>query len=146
MDDLDLRVPVTKRQAAENERLGFLSRFVTTRMSFQLESALYSLAESLTEGQYHGGLWEFYELSNGGFYMAPNIDKQFNVVVPGNFYEGTLSSDALGIVVTLMVLSRLSFEVGEALTEKFANCYHALREYMLDSDHPEVIEMIRATD
>lgn len=143
MDDVQV---VTKRQAAENERLGFLPRFVSPRATLKLESAIYTLAEDLTEGQYHGGLWDMFELSNGGFYMAPNVSKTFSVVVPGNYYSGSLSSDALGIITTLSALSMLSFDADEQTTEKLARCYYALREYMLDSGHPETVEMIKATD
>jgi hypothetical protein len=30
---------------------------------------------------YSGGLWDFYSLSNGGFYMAPTNEKQFKIDV-----------------------------------------------------------------
>ena len=29
---------------------------------------------------YNGGLWQFYVLGNGGFYMAPDSDSQFQVI------------------------------------------------------------------
>ncbi|MBK8105137.1 MAG: antirestriction protein [Betaproteobacteria bacterium] len=28
---------------------------------------------------YNGGLWQFYVLANGGFYMAPDVDRGFEV-------------------------------------------------------------------
>jgi hypothetical protein len=49
---------------------------------------------------YSGGLWEFYTLSNGGFYMAPSTDVIFHVSCD-NMFEGDLSGDALGITACL---------------------------------------------
>jgi hypothetical protein len=43
---------------------------------------------------------DYYELSNGGFYMAPCLDKKLTMFVEGNGYEGILSADAAGIVAS----------------------------------------------
>ena len=56
---------------------------------------MFSLAERLSE-DYHGGYWEFYTLSNGGFYMAPSGDRFYHVTCENQF-EGDLSEDAFGI-------------------------------------------------
>ncbi len=45
---------------------------------------------------YHGGYWEFYKLSNGGFYMAQDTGRKFQVFCENGF-AGELSADALGI-------------------------------------------------
>ena len=58
------------------------------------------------------GSWELYTLSNGGFYMAPDIAQTWEVSCP-NYYAGTLSSDALGIVACLCAYSHLSFRINE---------------------------------
>lgn len=139
---------VTKTQVPVNKRMGFLANKIPPALAFRFENAIYTLTETMAGDQYHGGYWEFYELSNGGFYMAPNVDKekQFDVTVQGNMYQGKLSGDALGIVVTLTILSHMSFHVSEHVGQRVAALYHSLREYMLDSDHPEVVEMIQATD
>ncbi|MGR8998212.1 MAG: antirestriction protein [Gammaproteobacteria bacterium] len=68
---------------------------------------MYSITVNIAD-DYNGSYWEFYELSNGGFYMAPRSDSKFNVSCENGF-EGQLSADALGIVACLYAHSNLSF-------------------------------------
>lgn len=97
---------------------------------------------------YNGGMWEFYELENGGFYMAPDIaEPQTTAIsVDSNYYEGMVSWDAAGIVACLFAMSHLTFhpkttrEQGELLSRKF----HQLREYALT--HAEAGEIFQAID
>ena len=103
-----------------------------------LEPLVYTFAGNLSNN-YNGGYWEFYTLSNGGFYMAPDSDKPFNVCCE-NGYEGTLSADAFGITCCLYAYSHLSFT-----DEVFIDHYYWLREYMLDS-HPEAEAILKAID
>lgn len=43
---------------------------------------------------YNGGFWNFYTLTNGGFYMAPAGDKRMRLEVDGNGFSGEMSADA----------------------------------------------------
>ena len=88
------------------------------------------------------GYWDFYTLSNEGFYMTPSEDRIFHVKCQ-NMYEGDLSADALGITSCLYAYSNLSFSLTD-MAREYARHYHLLREYMLD--HPEVREILGATD
>ena len=45
-------------------------------------------------------LFGVYQLSNGGFYMAPAADRLFHVICKNQF-EGDLTADALGITACL---------------------------------------------
>src|SRR5438270_6020632 len=72
------------------------------------ESTVYNFARGLNK-TYAGGFWTYYELSNGGFYMVPDITTPVHVKWNDNNYEGTMSADAFGIVVCLFALSHLSF-------------------------------------
>jgi hypothetical protein len=93
-------------------------------------------------GDYSGGYWDFYQLSNGGFYMAPSEDRVFHVTCD-NMFEGDLSADALGITASLYAFSHLSFTNGR-FGRVCACHYHRLREYMFE--HPEVRSILGATD
>lgn len=108
----------------------------------QLEPAIFGFASRLSP-TYRGGYWEFYELDNGGFYMAPDDDESF-VVRCENGYQGTMSADALGITACLYAYSRLSFVAGDAIGEVYARQYHLLREYMME--HSEATAIFGATD
>ena len=108
----------------------------------QLEPTVFNVASMLSP-DYGGGYWEFYELGNDGFYMAPESDVPFNLSCP-NGYEGQLSPDALGIAVCLYAYSHLSFITKGSVAEVYAQHYHLLREYMLG--HAEVDAILSATD
>jgi Antirestriction protein len=56
-----------------------------------------------------GGWWNFYDLSNGGCYLAPGGVETFHLKVMGNGFDGRLSANATGITVTLFALSHLAF-------------------------------------
>ena len=106
----------------------------------QLEPVIYGITERMAN-DYKGGYWEFYTLSNEGFYMAPSIDRVFHVTCDNQF-EGDLSADALGITSCLYAYSNLSFADG--IAREYARQYHLLREYMME--HPEVRAILGATD
>ena len=107
----------------------------------RLEPYIFGLARQLST-DYHGGYWEFYRLSNRGFYMTPERDQAF-WVISENGFSGQLSPEAFGIVVCLYAYSGLSFgedPLAEACTEQ----YHLLREFAID--HNEARSIVAATD
>lgn len=85
---------------------------------------------------YNGGLWDFYTLSNGGFYMAPINEKPFTIDVPTNGFSGEMSADAAGIVASLFALCDLANRVGE---DKMINQYHWLRDFAIEHAESRLI-------
>ena len=83
---------------------------------------------------YSGGIWNFYTLSNGGAFMAPESENNepwslFNTM---NGNGGELSAEAAGIAVCLMAYSHHACRTEcDAMTEH----YYRLRDYALN--HPE---------
>ena len=67
--------------------------------SLRLEPHVFTMADRLST-DYRGGYWDFYALSNGGFYMAPATDATFKVSCENGF-EGSMSADALGLTACL---------------------------------------------
>ncbi len=132
---------VTRELVPEDQRMAVAERLFGIHFPLRLEPVIYGITERMAEG-YHGGRWNFYNLSNGGFYMAPSTDDRFHVTCD-NMFVGELSADALGITSCLYAYSHLSFSGGE-FARDCARHYHLLREYMLD--HPEVREILGATD
>jgi hypothetical protein len=120
-------------------RLAALPTHFGRRMMI-FENTVYDLMRDHC-AEYQGGYWEFYELSNGGFYMAPQLGRLM-VNVASNGYEGEMSADAAGITACLFACSLLSFRYdGDAA---FAQHFHWLRDFALD--HPEAEEILRACD
>ena len=126
----------------EPQRIDYpASLFGAAEFPFRVEPTIFDIAGELSV-DYTGGLWEFYALSNGGFYMAPRTDEPFNVRADNGF-EGRLSVCAFGITVCLYAFSRLSF-AGGVLGEACAEQYHRLREHTLE--HPEALAILAAID
>jgi hypothetical protein len=133
---------ITCQQVSDNFRTQHTSDLFGIRFPLNLEPAIYSFASSIAP-EYNGAHWEFYSLSNGGFYMAPCSDNLYEVS-SDNGYEGKLSADALGITACLYAYSHLSFSNNTNFAQVCAKHYHLLREFMLE--HSEAISILKATD
>jgi hypothetical protein len=130
---------VTARRIEEPLRLNALPRYFG-RCMMRFESAVYGFMRRFAP-DYRGGFWQFYELSNGGFYMAPD-GESYRFCVDTNGYEGVMSANAAGITVCLFACSHLSFH--DSHGELFAERFHQLREFALN--HSEATEIFAAID
>ena len=123
----------------EDARIRTLPRHFGARM-MTVENRVYHVMREFAS-EYKGGFWDFYELSNGGFYMAPSCDPvEFSVHTNG--FEGSLSADAAGITVCLFAFSHLSFQ--QPCEDVFSRHFYALREFALD--HREAGLIVAAID
>jgi hypothetical protein len=128
---------VTASRVAENKRAGFLPRFLGRHL-MQGEGLVYGWMSRLCE-DYQGGYWEFYTLSNEGFYMAPTRAEPMRLQHPDNYLDAEMSADAAGIVVTLFALCEMANRYGE---DRLVDHYHALREFALG--HAEATLILKA--
>ncbi len=124
---------------SEHARMGTLPRHFGQHMSI-VEGRIFDLMSEFCAA-YEGGFWQFYELSNGGFYMAPRLDRA-EIHVPSNGYRGQMSADAAGIMVCLFTFSLLSFEYQQEPV--FSRHFYRLRDYALG--HPEGTQIFAAID
>lgn len=93
--------------------------------TIRLEHAFFN-AMALFDDTYHGGWWNFFKLSNGGFYVALKDDKQFHMASPNGF-ECDVDANTAGIIVSAFAYSNLSFGPnGEA----FGDAYHQLADFI----------------
>ncbi len=110
------------------------------------EGTIYSFLDRLSQ-DYQGGFWDFFELSNGGFYMAPKasataLKTHFTISVPfGNGYEGELTCDAAGIVACIFAYTYLAETTGK---DYYLDLYDNLRNFAYG--HPEAAQILRAID
>lgn len=125
----------------ESGRLNFVDNLFGMAYMLKLEPTVFSIAEALAD-EYTGCYWEFHDLSNGGFYMAPRFETEF-FVSSENGFEGKLSPDAFGITVCLYAFSELSFR-DDRLAQICTEQYHLLRAYI--GEHPEARSIYRAID
>jgi len=126
----------------EEDRLKFLPRHFGKHM-LTVENALYSQFAKLCP-TYTGGYWHFYDLSNGGCYLAPSCET-YPLVHADNFFEATVPGDAAGIIVSLFTFSHSSFWLeDDPFGPRIAQYFHLLRDFA--ADHPEAGLIYRAID
>jgi len=128
-------VPESLRMSTVDKAFGLA--YVT-----QLEPTVFSFAGALAPA-YQGAYWDFYTLSNGGFYMAPRLDESFTIE-SDNGFNGRLSADALGIAACLYSFSHLSMEAKGQIVETYTEQYHWLREFALG--HADAGAIMRVID
>jgi len=128
---------ITARPVPNGERTQVLPRHFGRRM-IRFEAAVYDWLGSLSK-DYSGAYWNFYELSNGGFYMAPVLNRL--LIESPNGFSRTVSPDAAGIIACLFSCSHLSFHSED---EVFANHFHLLRPFALE--HSEANLILAAID
>ncbi|SIT50805.1 hypothetical protein; CP4-6 prophage [Paraburkholderia piptadeniae] len=104
------------------------------------ESMVYDWAARLCSS-YEGGHWNFFTLSNGGFYMAPSNMDRVHVRWYMNGYSDMMGADAFGITVTLFALCHLA---EHTLDDVIVTRYHQLREFAVH--HAEAANILRAID
>ena len=128
-------LPITASPVAQAQRFDFLPTYFGPALARRGEMLSYGWLRRLCSG-YTGGHWNFYTLSNGGFYMAPDLSGKLEMVVAGNQFWGELSADAAGIVAIFFTLGQMAAEcegkdAGDALTRH----YQSLLDFV--ADHPE---------
>lgn len=138
---MSIHQPVTRTVVRAASRVNLTSTLFGLHFPLRLEPCIFGIASRLSS-DYRGGSWQFHELSNGGFYMAPERDAPFQVEADNGF-SGLLSPDAFGITVCLYAYSGLSF-AGDAFAEVCAEHYHRLRIFALN--HAETEGIMAATD
>ena len=132
---------ITCTVVPDRQRVDVTAELFGIHFPLCLEPMVFDLARRLSP-DYAGGLWTFFTLANGGFYMAPDSDRTFMLVCENGF-EGGLSADAFGIAVCLYAYSHLSFRRND-FGDVCARHYHLLREFALD--HLEAGNIAAATD
>ncbi|MDU8539818.1 antirestriction protein [Pseudomonas syringae pv. actinidiae] len=90
--------PITVRVVPDHRRMSCVFRSFG-RFAVDVEQFTQAtMRESCTA--YTGGLWDYYELSNAGFFMVPTCAETY-AVSRSNYFEGELSAQAVGIMTTL---------------------------------------------
>jgi hypothetical protein len=125
---------ITARKVAVSKRLKTLPRHFG-RHYLSVERCIFGTMSSLCP-DYDGGYWEFWNLSNGGFFMSLPETETYEIIVHGNGFTGQLDGRSAGIVACLFVYSILSFE---PKMEHIADHYYWLRDYACDLPTKEQI-------
>ncbi|KAA0543658.1 MULTISPECIES: antirestriction protein [Enterobacteriaceae] len=134
---------ITASVVPDELRIGFWPQhFGSIPQWITLEPRIFAWMGRLC-ADYHGGIWRFSTLSNGGAFMAPESehDEKWTLFNSMNGNGAELTSEAAGIVACLMAYSHHACrtECG-AMTEHY---YH-LRDFVLN--HPECSAIMHLID
>lgn len=139
----DKQAAITASVVPDEFRIGFWPQhFGSIPQWITLEPQIFAWLDRLC-ADYHGGIWRFSTLSNGGAFMAPEAEKNetwtlFNSM-NGNGAE--LTREAAGIVVCLMAYSHHACRTEcDAMTDH----YYRLHDFALN--HPECSAVMHIID
>ena len=135
-----MREKIVATLVGDDDRLDFMPKHLGLRNLMKGQNMFPAYLDRLSV-DYSGGYWEFYELSNGGWYTAPRGDQHYRVAWDGNGYEGQMSADAAGITASLFTLCELANRTQE---DDLIKAYHLLRDFAIE--HEEGQEILSAID
>ncbi|EMJ9775336.1 antirestriction protein [Morganella morganii] len=125
---------ITASVVPDELRTGFWPKhFGSIQQWITLEPRIFAWMDRLCT-DYHGGIWNFLTLSNGGAFMAPESehDEKWALFNNMNGNGAELTPEAAGIVACLMAYSHHACRTEcDAMTEH----YYRLRDFALN--HPE---------
>lgn len=134
---------ITASVVPDELRIGFWPQhFGTIPQWIILEPQIFAWMDRLCT-DYHGGIWNFSTLSNGGAFMAPESedDEKWALFNSMNGNGAELTGEAAGIVACLMTYSHHACRTEcDAMTEH----YYRLRDFALN--HPECNSIMHLID
>lgn len=134
---------ITASVVPDELRIGFWPQhFGTIPQWIILEPQIFAWMDRLCT-DYHGGIWNFSTLSNGGAFMAPESeqDEKWIMFNSMNGNGAELTSEAAGMVACLMAYNHHACRTEcDAMTEH----YYLLRDYALN--HPECSAIMHLID
>lgn len=134
---------ITATPVADENRIRFWPQhFGGIPQWLMLEPRIFAWMDRLC-ADYSGGIWSFYTLSNGGAFMAPEVDsdEKWTLFNSMNGNAAELSAEAAGIAACLMEYSHHAMRTEcDAMTEH----YYFLRDYALN--HAECSAIMHIID
>ncbi len=131
---------ITKTRVPDEKRGDYLPRHVGNGF-FAFENGVYDWMGQLC-AEYSGGYWQFYDLSNCGFFMGLDTDvKQFHVENPANYFEDDMTPEAVSIAACLFSLNGLCWQTRSG---QITDAYYALRDFA--AAHAEGAKIMRLID
>jgi len=88
---MNLPETLARRLLPDAERADFVGAIFGLGFPLRVEPRMYGVASRLSP-DYDGGFWHFYALANGGFYMAPDMDRTLGVVSEVRHFKRPIAS------------------------------------------------------
>lgn len=145
LSDTENATPLIATLLPDEQRIGFWPQhFGNIPQWIILEPHIFAWMDRF-RADYSGGIWQFYTLSNGGVFMAPepdgDNDEKWTLFNPMNGNGAEMSAEAAGITVCLMTYSHHAMRTEcDAMTEH----YYRLQDYALS--HAECSAIMHIID
>lgn len=108
----------------QNDRIRCLPDIAGIRSTL-LESAIHERLR-IRFDQHISDHWDYFSLSNGGFYMAPQSDAPFSLTFDGEF-QHEVSANTAGLIACATAYQALAFVKGGGC---FAKAYYQLSDFI----------------
>lgn len=127
---------ITASHVPDRQRINFWPKhFGKIPQWMLLEPRAFAWMDRLCDA-YNGGYWNYYTLSNGGAFVAPDSKGCWAVFNKLNGNSAEMSSEAAGITVCLLNWSHHACRIGSpAMSEH----YYQLREFALSHSESSAI-------
>ena len=116
---------ITRKQIPVEERTKTTAKLFGKQFKY-IEGLVYDISGNFAVNSY----WQFYLLSNGGFYISPDHD------------NSSIALDALGLGVCLYVFGHVRSASNDPLAEICARQFHLLMNYLLE--RPDAADILAA--
>jgi len=130
---------IIKTLVEEKDRIDFLPKHLGNK-HLKFEMLVYSLMDSFTK-DYSGGFWNFWTLDNDGIFMTLDSIQSFEVINPMNYFEDTMTAEALSIGVNIFALNAL---MDESCDQRIIDYFYALRDFA--AEHKECNQIFGLID
>ena len=141
-----IETPIVASKVEDEKRMNVLPQLFGKYL-IKGEAMVFGWMDTLSPN-YSGGYWDFYSLSNGGHFLAPQIaggERTVQIESPNGF-QGLVSDEAAGLIACLFALSNLMFyasaRAGDA--DDLVEQYSLVRDYALE--HAEAASILAAID
>lgn len=135
---------ITKTELKGQHRMGALPKHFPN-CYLRVEQMVYSVARKLCT-DYRGGSWDFWSLSNGGFFMS--LPGNMRLCNPMNQSEEVLSGEAAGLVICVLAFAWFGDQYVGTSFEYIANMMYEQVSLLKDyaDQHPEGGKIFRLID
>lgn len=141
-----IHTSVEKTLVAETDKINAIPAFLHPYF-IEIEARTCDFLRTHSD-EYTGGSWNYYTLSNGGFFMAPCSHKFYTVSIPANYFDAKVDAEAAGLISFLyavnVVLAKQTVVPGGP-DEALLNFYNRVLAYAI-SDSPCRVKMACAID
>lgn len=130
---------VTKKLLTGPSKLSALPKYFGPCF-MQFEARVFNLMRHYCP-DYSGGDWNYYNLSNGGFFMSVKKDARLQIIQPDNHFEEMMSPEAASVGINLYAINQLQWseDLSEGLKVKLQGLYEKLEVYAGQRDESGII-------